>query len=124
MATYGLTTYKPNGTTVVLTNSNESAVYGKTVILDSVGTGSTRSIPNYIYPNLPDGTMYFIDFPEYTGRLIRPIQLGPGPHEWIIGVENNIPYIRWNRQLYRISDYGITNPDFNYTVTVLSVFVK
>lgn len=121
---YGLKTYKSDGTTVVLQNSNKTAVFGRTVYLDNVGTGSTRSIANYIYPNLPDGTMYFIDFPEFIGRTLRPMQLGPGPHEWITGVENNIPYIRWNRQLYRISDYPISNPDFTYTVTVLYVFVK
>lgn len=124
MATYGLKTYKDDGTTIVLQNSNQSAVYGKTVYLDSVGTGATRSIPNYIYPNLPEGTMYFIDFPEYVGRTLRPMQIGPGPHEWIIGVQNNIPYIRWNRQVYRTSDYNITNPEFNYTTTILYVFVK
>jgi hypothetical protein len=124
MATYGLKTYKEDGTTVVLANSNKTAVYGKTLYLDNAGTGATRSMPNYIYPYLPEGTMYFIDFPEYVGRTLRPMQLGPGPHEWIVGVESGIPYVRWSRQLFRISDYGITNPDFNYTVTVLYVFVK
>lgn len=124
MATYGLKTYKSDGSTVVLQNSNKSAVYARSISLDDTGTGATRSAPNNIYPNLPGGTMYYIDFPEYTGRTLRPMQLGPGPHEWTVGVTNNIPYIKWNRQLYRISDYGITNPDFNYTVTILYVFVK
>lgn len=123
MATYGLTTYKADGTTVVLTNSTKSAVFGRNVTLDNAGTGATRSIPNFNYPELSD-TMYFIDFPEFIGRTIRPIQLGPGPHEWIVGVENSIPYIRWNRQLYIASDYNIDNPDFNYSITFLSVFVK
>lgn len=121
---YGLKTYKSDGTTVVLQNSNKTAVFGRTLYLDNVGTGATRSTPNYTYPDLPGATLYYIDFPEFIGRTLRPMQLGPGPHEWNTGVENNIPYIRWNRQLYRISDYPISNPDFTYTVTVLYVFVK
>lgn len=124
MATYGLKTYKADGSTIVLQNATKSAVYGKTVYLDSTGTGATRSEPNTAYPDLADGTVYYLDLPEYTGRTLRPMQIGPGPHEWAVGVANNIPYIKWNRQLYRISDYGISNPVFNYTVTVLYVFVK
>lgn len=121
---YGLKTYKADGSTVVLQNSTKSAAYGTSVYLDDSGTGATRSGPNTVYPNLPGGTYYYIDFPQYTGRTLRPMQIGPGPHEWAVGVTNSIPYIRWSRQLYRISDYGITNPDFNYTTTVLYVFVK
>lgn len=116
---YGLTTYKSDGTTVVLQNSTPSAVFGQIFTLTDAGTGATRSEP------ISGGRFYYYkDFTEYTGRTIRPIQLRPGNHEWIIGTSNNVPYVRWNRNIYVASDYGINIPEFLYTNTVLYVFVK
>jgi len=121
MATYGLKTYKSDGTTVILQNSTPSAVYGKTVTLNNVGTGATRSEP---IPTRPSYYYYYIDFPEYTGRTIRPIQLRPGLHEWSVGILNSVPYIKWFKNVYQPADYGVNNPDFYYDTTVLYVFVK
>jgi hypothetical protein len=121
MATYGLKTYKSDGTTIILQNSTKSAVYAKTVTLDNAGTEATRSVP---IPTRPAYYYYYLDFPEYTGRTIRPIQIQPGLHDWTIGVLNSVPYIMWYKNVYQTSDYGITNPTFNYTNTILYVFVK
>ena len=121
MPTYGLTTYKTDGTTVVLQNSTKSAVYAKTVTLDNNGTGATRSAP---IPTRPADSYYYIDFPQYTGRTIRPIQLRPGLHDWSIGILSGVPFIKWNKNVYQVADYGVTNPDFYYDTTVLYVFVK
>jgi hypothetical protein len=129
MATYGLTTYKSDGTTVILENSSQSAVYGKAVTLNNEGTGATRSEP--IPFRQPPNTFfyYYLDFPEYTGRTIVPIQLRPGLHEWTKGVGttgtlNGVPFIRWFKNQYQAADYGVNNPDWYYETTVLYVFVK
>jgi hypothetical protein len=119
MPVYGLQTFKSDGTTVVLQNSTPSAVFGQIFTLTSVGTGASRSEP------ISGGRFYYYkDFTEYVGRTIRPIQLRPGNQEWIIGTSNNVPYIRWNRNLFVPGDYDIYVPEFSYTDTVLYVFVK
>jgi hypothetical protein len=122
---YGLVTYKSNGTTVVLQNSTPSAVYAKAVTLDNSGTGATRSEP---IPTRPAYSYYYLDFPEYTGRTIRPIQLRPGLHDWITGVGTGslagVPYIRWDKNVYQVADYGVSTPEFYYDTTVLYIFVR
>lgn len=120
MATYGLKTYKSDGSTIVLQNSTKSAVYGQSFVLTDLGTGYTRrestAIPNYY--------VYYKDFPEYTGRTIRPFQLQPGQHDWIVGVLNNVPYVRWVAALYSPASYGVSMTEFYYTDTILYIFVK
>lgn len=124
---YGITTYKADGTTVVLQNSTPSAVYGKFISLDNLGTGYTRRIS---IPTRPADYYYYRDFPEYTGRTLVPIQLRPGLHEWNKGVGdgtsgsvNGVPYIRWFKNVYQASDYA-SPPDFYYETTGLYIFVK
>lgn len=118
---YGLTTYKSDGTTVVLQNSTKSAVYGQTFTLTDAGTGYTRrevisTRPSYYY--------YYKDFSEYAGRTIRPFQLRPGQHNWEVGTSNNVPYVKWERNVYTPASAGIYIPEFSYTDTVLYIFVK
>lgn len=128
MPVYGLQTFKANGTTVVLQNSTPSAVYAKFISLNNTGTGATRSRP---IPTRPAYYYYYIDFPEYTGRTIVPIQLRPGLHEWSKGVGDGtygsvvgVPYVTWFKNVYQPADYGVTNPDFYYDTTGLYIFVK
>jgi hypothetical protein len=121
MATaYGLKTFKSDGTTVVLQPSTPSAVFGQIFTLTDAGTGGTRT------PEAISGGRfyYYKDFTEYTNRNIRPIQLRPGQHQWIIGTTSGIPYIRWNRNIAVPSDTGINVPEFLYTDTVLYIFVR
>lgn len=128
MPVYGLQTFKANGTTVVLQNSTPSAVYAKFISLDNEGTGYTRRIS---IPTRPAYYYYYIDFPEYSGRTIVPIQLRPGLHEWIKGVGDGtsgsvvgVPYIRWFKNVYQAAEYGVSNPDFYYETTGLYIFVR
>ena len=96
---YGLKTFKADGTTVVLQPSSESAVFGQIFTLNDAGDGATRDFP---IPTRPAFRRYYKDFPEYTGRGIRPIQLRPGLHSWELGVGDGtnsstigVPYIMW-----------------------------
>ena len=125
---YGIKTFKADGTTVVLQPSSESAVYGQTFTLTDTGTGATRTVP---ITGRPGFYRYYKDFPEYTGRGIRPIQLRPGLHSWESGIGNGtggstigVPYIMWFRNTYTPGDAGLYIPTFSYTDTVLYVFVK
>ena len=125
-AIHGIKTFKANGTTVILQPSSQSAVYGKAVTLDNVGTGATRS---EAIPTRPTFYYYYLDFPEYTGRVILPMQLRPGLHEWNKGVGttgtlNGVPFIEWVRNVDQPADFSITNSQFTYTTTVLYIFVK
>jgi len=102
---YGLTTYKADGTTVVLQNSTKSAVYGQTYTLaksDVAGTVTTKS------------------FTEYTGRTIRPMQLAPGAHNWVLSYVDSVPTITFTEGA------GLSNTivAFYYGDTVLHIFVK
>ena len=125
---YGLKTFKADGTTVVLQPSSESAVFGQIFTLNDAGDGATRDFP---IPTRPAFRRYYKDFPEYTGRGIRPIQLRPGLHSWELGVGDGtnsstigVPYIMWFRNVYAPGDAGLYIPTFSYTDTVLYVFVK
>lgn len=118
---YGIKTFKSDGTTVVLQPSTKSAVYGQTFTLTDAGTGATRSTP---IPTRPAFSYYYKDFTEYTGRTIRPFQLRPGQHNWEIGTSNNVPYVKWERNVYTPASAGIYIPEFSYTDTVLYIFVK
>jgi hypothetical protein len=106
---YGLKTFKSDGSTVVLQDSSNSAVYGQAY---TIGT-PTRYL---------DGAATK-DFPEYIGRSIRVFQLRPGPHNWFTGTENGVPYISWFPSA-NPADYGVTIPEFYYTTTTLYIFVK
>lgn len=105
MATYGLTTYKEDGTTVVLSNSTKSGVYGKSVLVSKSGTA---------------GTITTLDFPEYTGRNIRPMQLNPGAHNWTLSYVSGVPRITF------VEGSGISSAitAFYYSDTVLYIFVR
>ena len=125
---YGLKTFKADGTTVILQPSSQGAVYGKAVTLDDAGTGATRSEP---IPTRSTFYYYYLDFPEYSGRTILPMQLRPGLHEWNKGIGDGtggtvsgVPFIRWFRNVYQPATYNITNSQFTYTTTVLYIFVK
>lgn len=102
---YGLTTYKSDGTTVVLTNSTKSGVYGKFVTVAPVGTAGYQTT---------------ITFPEYTGRTIRPIQLKPGQHTWYSIVVDNVPRIVFTEYDQLAAVAGLSF----YEDTVLHIFVK
>jgi hypothetical protein len=102
---YGLITYKSDGTTIVLQNSTKSGVFGKSYSLAKSGSAGLQTI---------------VEFPEYTGRSIRPMQLRPGGHVWYVGVVNNIPRITFTEN----SAIGVTSASFYYEDTVLYIFVK
>jgi hypothetical protein len=121
MATYGLKTYKADGSTIVLQNATKSAVYGQTFALTDTGVGATRQESLQYNPGY---YAYYKDFPEYTGRSIRPFQLRPGLHEWTTGILNNVPYVRWTIATYSPGSYGLSMPEFYYDNTVLYIFVK
>jgi hypothetical protein len=105
MATYGLTTYKADGTTVVLQNSTKSAVYGQTYTLAKSNTAGAVTVKS---------------FTEYTGRTIRPMQLSPGAHNWVLSYVNSVPTITFTEGA------GLSNTfaAFYYGDTVLHIFVK
>jgi len=105
MATYGLKTFKNDGTTVVLQNSTKSGVFGEKYEYAKTGTAGTK-------PAVP--------FPKYTGRTIRPMQLIPGAHSWSVSYPSGIPTITFieNQPIAA----GI--PQFYYDSTVLYIFVK
>jgi hypothetical protein len=105
MATYGLKTYKEDGTTVVLQNSTKSGVFGQTFTLAQTGNS---------------GTVTTKSFTEYTGRTIRPMQLAPGAHTWVLSYVNNVPTITFTE------GQGLANSivAFYYGDTTLHIFVK
>jgi hypothetical protein len=105
MPVYGLQTFKSDGTTVVLQNSTKSGVFGTSYSLAKSGTAGLQTV---------------VEFPEYTGRSIRPMQLRPGGHTWYVGVVNNIPRITFTEN----SAIGVTSASFYYEDTVLYIFVK
>ena len=102
---YGLTTYKVDGTTVVLQPSTKSGVFGEAYTITKSGTAGFQTI---------------VEFPQYTGRSIRPMQLRPGGHVWYVGVVNNIPRITFTEN----SAIGVTSANFYYDDTVVYIFVK
>jgi hypothetical protein len=105
MATFGLKTFKSDGTTVVLQNSTKSGVFGQSRTVNKTGTAGTQTV---------------ITFPEYTGRTIRPVQLKPGAHTWYVEVISNIPRITFTEN----SAIGVTGAAFYYDSTTLYIFVK
>ena len=102
---YGLTTYKVDGTTVVLQPSTKSGVFGEAYTITKSGTAGFQTI---------------VEFPQYTGRSIRPMQLRPGGHVWYVGIVNNIPIITFTEN----SAIGVTSASFYYDDTVVYIFVK
>jgi hypothetical protein len=121
METFGLRTFKSDGTTIVLQPSTPSAVYGQAFTLTDAGTGATRSEP---IPTRPSFSYYYKDFTEYAGRNIRPFQIRPGQHNWELGAVSGVPYIKWYRNVNVPSGAGIYIPEFLYTDTLLYIFVK
>ena len=105
MPTYGLTTYKADGTTVILQNSTKSGVFGQSYTITKSGTSGLQTI---------------VEFPQYTGRTLRPMQLRPGGHVWNTSVVNNIPRITFTEN----SAIGATGAAFYYSDTILYIFVK
>ena len=105
MATYGLKTFKSDGTTVVLQNSTKSGVFGQSYTITKSGTSGLQTV---------------VEFPQYTGRTLRPMQLRPGGHVWNTSVVNNIPRITFTEN----SEIGATGAAFYYSDTILYIFVK
>jgi len=105
MATYGLKTYKSDGTTVILQNSTKSGVFGEVYTYPKSGTAGTKPP---------------IAFPQYAGRTIRPMQLLPGGHSWSVSYPGGVPTITFVENADIAS--GITQ--FYYGDTVLYIFVK
>jgi hypothetical protein len=105
MATYGLKTYKEDGTTVVLQNSSKSGVFWGPIQYNRTG------VPGVKPP---------ISFPNETGRLIRPMQLIPGAHSWSVSYPAGVPTITFVENEPIAS--GI--PQFYYDTTVLYIFVR
>lgn len=105
MPVYGLQTFKSDGSTIVLQNSTKSGVFGQSYSLAKSGITGLQTV---------------VEFPEYTGRSIRPMQLRPGGHTWYVGVVNNIPRITFTEN----SAIGVTSASFYYEDTVLYIFVK
>jgi hypothetical protein len=102
---YGLTTYKSDGTTIVLQNSTKSGVFGEKYEYAKTGTPGNK-------PGVP--------FPQYTGRTIRPMQLIPGAHSWNVTYPSGIPTINF----YENDAIAAGIPQFYYDSTVLYIFVK
>jgi hypothetical protein len=105
MATYGLTTYKEDGTTVVLTNSTKSGVFGEAYQYSKTGTAGTKPP---------------VSFPQYAGRTIRPMQLLPGAHSWSVSYPSGIPTITFVEN----EPIAASIPQFYYESTILYIFVK
>jgi hypothetical protein len=102
---YGLKTFKSDGTTVILQPSTKSGVFGQSYSISRSGNAGLQTV---------------VEFPEYTGRTIRPMQLRPGGHVWYVGVVNNIPRITFTEN----SAIGVTSASFYYDATILYIFVK
>lgn len=102
---YGIKTFKPDGTTVILQNSTKSGVFGE--VYQYMKTGTAGSKPP-------------VSFPKYAGRTIRPMQLLPGAHSWSVSYPSGVPTITFYENDYIAS--GI--PQFYYDSTVLYIFVK
>lgn len=106
MATYGFVSYKSDGTTVVLQNSSKSGVFGETYVKTKTGTA---------------GEIVAVEFPQYTGRTLRVLQLKPGGHSWSVGSNNGIPIITFTEQ----GNVDLIVPGgFSYGDTTLYIFVK
>lgn len=103
---YGLTTYKADGT-IILQNSTKSGVFGEVLTV----------------PKTTAGAVTYVNFPQYAGRTLRPIQLMSGAHRWDAPTyTNGIPQIKFTQ----LSDiYSIpTNLPYYYDSTILYIFVK
>lgn len=129
MATYGLKTFKSDGTTVVLQNSAKSGVFAQAFDWDLNFLGPNVRFVQYDPANPQYGGYNVRDFPEYTGRTIRVFQLRPGTSTWQVGYENGIPNISFFRNAYAPQDYltprGIPVPeDLNWGSTILFIFVR
>ncbi len=105
MATYGLTTYKADGTTVVLANSKKSGVFGEAYQYNKTGVAGTKPP---------------VSFPQYTGRTIRPMQLLPGAHSWSVSYPSGVPTITFVEN----QPIAASIPQFYYDSTVLYIFVR
>jgi hypothetical protein len=106
MATYGLKTYKADGSTVVLQNSTKTGVFSQAYTVPATVTTGT-SVP----------------FPEYTGRTLRIFQLRPGAHSWGISYPSSIPTITFTKNPDPAM-LGANSPQFYYSDTILYIFVK
>ena len=106
MATYGLKTFKSNGTTTVLQNSTKSGVFAQTYAVPAT---------------LATGTA--VAFSQYAGRTLRAFQLRPGAHSWSISYPSSVPTITFTKNPDP-ADVGANAPQFYYSTTVLYIFVR
>jgi hypothetical protein len=113
MATYGLKTYKADGSTVVLQNSTKSGVFARAFEL-TVGNATSN-----------DGNgIYRKEFPEYNGRSLMVFQLRSGTANWSYGQTtgglNLINYTFINAP----SVTGKIDANIGTTTTVLYIFIR
>lgn len=104
---YGLKIFKADGTTVVLQNSSKSGVFGEAYTKAKTGTA---------------GEIISVQFPQYTGRTLRVMQLKPGGHSWSVGTNNGIPQITFTEQ--GNVDLIVPGNGFFYGATTVYIFVK
>jgi hypothetical protein len=102
---YGFKTLKSDGTTVILQNSSKSGVFGEAYTIGITGTA---------------GQVTPVDFPKYTGRTLRVLQLKPGGHSWQVSYNNSIPRITF---VQRYSP-SIPLPAAFFGSTTVYIFVK
>jgi len=110
---YGLQTFKSNGTTLVLQNSNKSGVFARTY------TATPSDITSY---NSYTDT-YRKEFPEYNGRTIRVFQLNSnGNCIWEAGTTGSgLNVIEFS---FLNPNFSLGNPNFTIGNAVLYIFVK
>lgn len=102
---YGLKTFKADGTTVVLQNSTKSGVFGERYTIAATGT---------------NGQVTAVDFPKYSGRTLRVLQLKPGGHSWAISYNSGIPRITFTQQY----SSSVPLPTYFFGNTTVYIFVK
>jgi hypothetical protein len=112
MATYGIKTYKSDGSTVVFQNSAKSGVFARTY------TCTPSDITSY---NSSTG-VYRKEFPEYNGRTLIAFQLKPG---------NSDPIVGKTQTGLNVIEFGIASPSslftdarFTASNTVVYLFIK
>jgi hypothetical protein len=127
MATYGLTTYKSDGTTAVLQNSTKGGVFAQAFDWDSNSFGPNVRFIFFDPANPQFGGYNVKDFPEYAGRTIRVFQLRPGTSWWSVDYENGVPFIAFFRNSSPADYLSLRNipvpEDLNWGSTVLFIFV-
>jgi hypothetical protein len=106
MATFGLKTFKSNGTTTVLQNSTKSGVFAQTYTVPATVVTGTQ-----------------VSFSQYAGRTLRIFQLRPGAHSWILSYLDMVPTLTFTKNPDPAT-VGANAPQFYYSTTILYIFVR